>query len=583
MDVGRKNGYILNELTKGENAMLKNLKISKKLFVLVLSLLICLTVVGGSSIVLMKQINGASTEISKNWLPSVIVAEELNTSTSDYRRYEINHIVSQDDATMKDYEDKLTSKQKEIDKKFNAYEPLVTNDTDRKLMDDAKTAWQKYLTLSNKTIEFSKKNQTEQALSILRGDSKELFDEVSSTCMEIVNFNKSGAEKASNYGDSLFNFSIITITIILVIAIIISILLSAYIVKLIVKPINEINIAAKQIVEGNFESSVTYDSNDEVGMMAKEFSLMSLNLKSMIEDIKYLLGSMALGNFTVTSNCTNLYTGGYEDILRAMRNLKENLSDTLIQIDSAASQVENGSDQVSCGAQALSQGSVEQASSVEELSATINEALVYIKANAKNAQEANQLVVHSGNGVSESNKSMQEMITAMDELENSSNEIEKIIKTIEDIAFQTNILALNAAVEAARAGNAGKGFAVVADEVRNLAQKSADAANTTTKHIESVLVAIKNSTRIANDTAASLEAVVQDTGVIADQIQDIASASEQQADAMSQITIGIDQISSVVQTNSATAEESAAASEELNGQAHILKDLINKFQLENNK
>lgn len=583
MDVGRKTEYILNELTKGENAMLKNLKISKKLFVLVLSLLICLSVVGGSSIVLMKQINDASTEISKNWLPSVIIAEELNTSTSDYRRYEINHIVSQDDATMKDYEDKLTSKQKEIDKKFNAYEPLVTNDTDRKLMDDAKTAWQKYLTLSDKTIEFSKKNQTEQALSILRGDSKQLFDEVSNTCMEIVNFNKSGAEKASNYGDSLFNFSIITITIILVIAIIISILLSAYIVKLIVKPINEINIAAKQIVEGNFESSVIYDSKDEVGMMAKEFTLMSLNLKNMIEDIKYLLGSMALGNFTVTSNCTNLYTGGYEDILRAMRNLKENLSDTLTQIDTAASQVENGSDQVSCGAQALSQGSVEQASSVEELSATINEALVYIKANAKNAQEANQLVVHSGNGVSESNKSMQEMITAMDELENSSNEIEKIIKTIEDIAFQTNILALNAAVEAARAGNAGKGFAVVADEVRNLAQKSADAANTTTKHIESVLDAIKNSTRIANDTAASLEAVVQDTGVIADQIQDIANASEQQADAISQITIGIDQISSVVQTNSATAEESAAASEELNGQAHILKDLINKFQLENNK
>nr|WP_315019456.1 methyl-accepting chemotaxis protein [uncultured Aminipila sp.] len=563
--------------------MLKNLKISKKLFVLVLSLLICLSIVGGASIVLMSQINGASTEITKSWLPSIIAAEELNTCTSDYRRYEINHIVSQDSATMKEYEDKLTSKQKEIDAKFNAYEALVTDDADRKLMDDAKTSWQKYLTLSNKTIEFSKKNQTEQALSILRGDSKELFDEVSNTCKEIVNFNKSGAEKASNYGDSLFNFSIITIILILVIATIISILLSAYIVKLIVKPINEINKAAKQIVEGNLESSVTYDSNDEVGMMAKEFSLMSLNLKSMIEDIKYLLGSMALGNFTVTSNCTDLYTGGYEDILRAMRNLKENLSDTLVQIDYAASQVETGSDQVSNGAQALSQGSVEQASSVEELSATINEALVYIKANAKNAQEANQLVVHSGNGVSESNKSMQEMIAAMDELENSSNEIEKIIKTIEDIAFQTNILALNAAVEAARAGNAGKGFAVVADEVRNLAQKSADAANTTTKHIESVLDAIKNSTRIANDTAASLEAVVQGTGVIADQIQDIASASEQQADAISQITIGIDQISSVVQTNSATAEESAAASEELNGQAHILKDLINKFQLENNK
>ncbi|QHI73601.1 methyl-accepting chemotaxis protein [Aminipila terrae] len=562
--------------------MLKNLEIGKKLFVLVLSLLICLSVVGGSSIVFMKQINQASTEITKSWLPSVIAAEELNTCTSDYRRYEINHIVSQDSATMKEYEDKLTSKQKEIDDKFNAYEALVTDDTDRKLMDNAKTAWDKYLKLSDEVIGFSQENQKEQALTILRGDSKTLFDEVSETCIKIVDYNKSGAEKASNYGDSLFSFSIISIIIISLVAIILSILLSAYIVKLIVKPINEINIAARKIVEGDLESSVVYDSNDEVGMMAKAFSSMSSNLKNMIEDIKYLLGSMAAGNFTVDSECSELYVGGYENILIAMNHLKENLSDTLVQIEYAASQVETGSDQVSDGAQALSQGSVEQASSIEELSATISEALVHIKANAKNAQEASQLVIQSGNGVKESNKTMQEMIVAMDALESSSTEIEKIIKTIEDIAFQTNILALNAAVEAARAGNAGKGFAVVADEVRNLAQKSADAANTTTRHIESVLDAIQNSIKIANDTAASLETVVQDTGVVADQIHDIASASEQQADTISQITIGVDQISSVVQTNSATAEESAAASEELNGQAHLLKNLISKFQLSDN-
>ncbi|QHI73594.1 methyl-accepting chemotaxis protein [Aminipila terrae] len=559
--------------------MLKNLKIGKKLFVLVVSLLVCLSIVGGSSIVLMKQINGASTQITGNWLPSLVLAEEMNKGISDYRNYETDHILSLDSASMKKYEDKMAALKEEMNQKFTAYEPYFVSDTDRKNLEQAKTAWEKYLQTSSKLIELSKKNQTQQAYAILTGESSDLFENASKQFLTIVEFNKTGAEDASNYGDSLFNFSMIAISIILVGAIILSILLSSYIVRLIVKPINEINLAAKQIVEGNFESTLSYNSDDEVGMMAKAFAQMTINLKTMIDDIKYLLGALAAGDFTVTSKCVEFYVGGYEEILTAMRSLRENLSSTLLQIDIASKQVETGSDQVSSGAQALSQGTVEQAAAIEQLSATINEALANIKGNAQSAQEANELVIHSGNGVKKSNKSMQEMITAMDTLANSSNEIEKIIKTIEDIAFQTNILALNAAVEAARAGNAGKGFAVVADEVRNLAQKSADAAKTTTLHIQSVLTAIQNSTNMANDTAASLETVVQDTGVVAEKIKDIASTSEQQADSMEQITIGIDQISSVVQTNSATAEESAAAAEELNGQAHILKDLINQFQL----
>ena len=199
--------------------------------------------------------------------------------------------------------------------------------------------------------------------------------------------------------------------------------------------------------------------------------------------------------------------------------------------------------------------------------------------NAENALSANEKAVEMGRRITESNRQMQDMIHAMDEISSSSKEIGKIIKTIEDIAFQTNILALNAAVEAARAGEAGKGFAVVADEVRSLASKSADASNSTSALIENSLRAVLNGTRIADDTAKNLSDVVSGVKDVVATIGQISNDSTEQADAIGQVTQGIDQVSSVVQTNSATAEESAAASEELSGQAQLLKKLISQFRL----
>lgn len=366
------------------------------------------------------------------------------------------------------------------------------------------------------------------------------------------------------------------------IALVLTVLAVSILLRKMLKPIENVVSAAKDIEQGNLDIQIEVKSQDEIGILSHTFLSMANNLKAIIKDIHYGLGAMAEGNFKVRSQCEEKYIGGYNGILLAMENINKNLSDTLLQINQASDQVAGGAEQMSEGAQALSQGTMEQASSIEELSATIMEISDKVNKNAETSQHADLLANEASQEVEVGNQHMNEMIQAMGEISDNSSEIGKIIKTIEDIAFQTNILALNAAVEAARAGEAGKGFAVVADEVRNLAQKSAEAAKNTTALIENAVLAVERGNNIVDNTAKSLNVIVEKVQDVNVEIQEITSASIDQANAINQVTQGVEQISSVVQTNSATAEESAATSEELSGQAMMLKGLVEKFDLRDN-
>lgn len=364
-----------------------------------------------------------------------------------------------------------------------------------------------------------------------------------------------------------------------ILALVVIIVFSSFFVARMLKPLNNVVNAAEEIAAGNLDVKLNITSNDEVGQLAAAFQKMSDNLRTIIQDVDYLLNEMSNGNFRVHTQAEDFYIGEYQGMLKAIRVINRSLSSTLNQINQSSEQVNNGSEQVSDGAQALSQGTTEQAASVEELSSIIKEIEAQTNQTAANANNANNLMGAVGSGIQISNEKMQDMLQAMNEISNKSNEIGKIIKAIDDIAFQTNILALNAAVEAARAGSAGKGFAVVADEVRNLAQKSAESVKTTTALIEDTTTAVTNGVTIAQNTAQALNDIIETTEKTVKNIQEISVAANDQAAAFTQITTGMEQISNVVQTNAATAQESAAASEVLSQEAHNLKNMIAKFQL----
>ncbi len=362
-------------------------------------------------------------------------------------------------------------------------------------------------------------------------------------------------------------------------ALIITIILSIYLTRAITRPIRQLEKAAGQIVEGDFDIEVTYQSKDELGSLANAFKNMTSILEEVIADASRLLQEMSDGNFDVRTQAEARYVGKLQGLLLAIRKLNRDLSSTMGQINTSADQVASGSGQVSSGAQALAQGATEQAAAVEELAATIAGISQQVKDTAENARSARNQTSMAGDVVEECNRQMHDMMAAMEEITRTSDEIGKIIKTIEDISFQTNIHALNAAVEAARAGEAGKGFAVVAEEVRSLANKSSVASNDTAALIEGSLEAVARGKDLAGATAESLSKVVEEVRVAAATVDKIADAAEEQAGAVEQVTVGVDQISDVVQTNSATSEESAAASAELSHQAEILKDLVARFRL----
>lgn len=334
----------------------------------------------------------------------------------------------------------------------------------------------------------------------------------------------------------------------------------------------------EKLADGDLQTPTpAVKSQDETAELTQALDATIRRLNEVVQDVSHHLGKMGQGDFR--ENITRTYWGDFAAIEKSIKAIHHSLKDMLLQISQSAATVAASSDQVSNGSQSLSQGATEQASAVHELSVTIGGIAENANQTAATAEEAGLFVNQAGTQLNVSVDYVKELNTAMEKISGSSSEIRKIIDTIENIAFQTNILALNAAVEAARAGSAGKGFAVVSDEVRNLAAKSDEAAKATKELIESSIAAVKEGGQVVDKVTESLDKTNSIAENVTVRMNAVVEAIENQTVAIAQVTEGINQISSVVESTSATSEKSAATAQNLSEQSRLMNNLTQRFQL----
>lgn len=376
------------------------------------------------------------------------------------------------------------------------------------------------------------------------------------------------------------NGSLTVIYIFAVVALAVAVILVLYLSGNISKPLGFLASAISGIAEtGNiylddyaYKTSKALNARgDEIGKISRSVGDMLAMFRGKIQT----LNAVADGDLTVGI----AQRSSKDSIGVALTGMVESLNGMFLEIQSASGQVSAVSYRLADGADELAQGSSEQASTVEQLSSAISTIAGKTTQNVEMAKEAAGLSESIKCLAEKGGEQMSEMIDAVNKINEASDAISKVIKVIEDIAFQTNILALNAAVEAARAGQHGKGFAVVAQEVRNLATKSQVAAKDTGELIADSIDKAKLGSRIAGETAASLNEIVQGINKSSQLTDEIARSSDEQASEITRINTGIEQVNSVVKRNTETAVQSASASKEVSGQSALLQELIGKFKI----
>ncbi|WP_077612925.1 methyl-accepting chemotaxis protein [Clostridium sp. Marseille-P2415] len=558
--------------------MLKKLSVGKRLILTFLIVVLFSGLAGMIGIMLIRTVNHEyKTELQDYGFAQGDIGS-LGQAFQAHRATVLYIIFSDSKEETEKQKENLNNQIDTINQKMQQVQTRMKTASEKELYNQLTEKMKAYDEIRDQSIELADTKSPEESMAFFRSKAAPLAAEIADTINTLLaDKSNTGNIKSAELSTQTSIFVAVMGAIILV-SIAVSVIIAAFITRGITRPIDELKEVADRMAQGDLKCRLDFRAEDELGHLADSMRTMMTRISYYMDYISATTSRMAHGDFDIPHDSQE-FKGEFRSVQISIQDLTQSLNDVMTRITQSSDQVASGAEQVASSAQALSQGATEQASSIEELAATINDISNNINQNAENAKETNNQVNDTSAELEFGKTRMQNLTEAMDTISDASAEIGKVIKTIEDIAFQTNILALNAAVEAARAGEAGKGFAVVADEVRNLANKSQEASKNTAVLIERALDSIEAGNHIAKETAETMDRIVQSSRMVAGLVHQISAASEDQAYAVAQVTQGIDQISSVVQTNSATSEESAAASQEMAGQAQMLKHLMDQFKL----
>lgn len=486
-------------------------------------------------------------------------------------------IMLNDNAEIATAKENLKNADSMADYYFNEFEHKLETAEERALTDAIKEKYPQYIALRDESISLAEQGKNEEAIEVFRGQAIPVLQEVMAAADGLIAMNKEMGDEVSSDLSVLSKVMMVVVFAVIVAAGFIGIKLADDTAKEIHDSVEKVQKATEKLANGELDVHVQIDSKDEFGEMAAHFNDAVEKLHLYIDTIKYGLTEVAAGNFAVQPPIE--FHGDFIALKDAIIHITETLSDTMREINEGSEQVSLGAEQLAENAQTLAEGATTQAAAIQELTATIENVTIAAENSAKQADEAYKKAESFAKLAEESSREMELLTQAMERITDTSREIENIISEIQNIASQTNLLSLNASIEAARAGEAGRGFAVVADQIGKLATDSAQSAVNTNSLIVKSLQEINAGSEITAKTVVALQEVIQGIRTLAIASQESRESSAAQADSMEQVQQGILQIADVVQSNSASAEETSATSEELSAQSQNLHAMVEQFKL----